>query len=224
MFKSLKRKRWAHNVSFNEFSTRWLPKHYGSCPTPSPLYDDPFVSLKMKDDLHRELGVDCSSGGLWEIRDTMWAGGYMAERGAFVHLGIDYTVDAGTPISFDRHCEVVHIDTDYKNGRGDKGGWGRRVIVKLRDEPVYLLYAHLSPRVSCKLFETYAPGFVFGTIGDSRVNGGWSPHAHLQAIAEAAWEEKYEGNLESLDGYGRVEDLPWLKQDFLDPSPYVTVP
>ncbi len=225
MFPTLKTKRWRGNVSFDRYAQMWLPQQYGYRPNPSPLYTDPKVSLKMKTDLHRELGADCTWGGLWEDRSCMWAGGYMEETGAYIHLGIDYTVPARSPVCVDRHCKVVHVDNDYvPNGASNKGGWGGRVIVELIDKPVVLLYAHLAPKINCTKGDILLPGTVFAHIGTSAHNGGWSPHLHLQGITPEAWRLEYHPHLEKLDGYGTLERLPHLKKQFFDPSPYIEVP
>ena len=101
-----------------------------------------------------------------------------------VHLGIDVFVPPGTTVHawLDGVVHVVHENTaplDY----------GPLVILRHQTgagESFYTLYGHLSR----ESLEALSPGRAvrcgeaFATVGDARVNGGWTPHLHFQLIVD----------------------------------------
>ncbi len=129
------------------------------------------------------------------------AGGYLEHRGVYtsdayiqegnngkeyrsVHVGIDFWVDAGTPLHapFDGKVQVVH------NNANDKD-YGPTIILKHapKDGPeFYTLYGHLSVSSLSLLLvdQEVKAGQLIGYIGASVENGGWLPHLHFQVMLD----------------------------------------
>jgi murein DD-endopeptidase MepM/ murein hydrolase activator NlpD len=207
-------------VNLDAYYERWARVHYYTCPNPSPALT-PLVAQRMLDDLHHEARVDWSWGGLYEKRNHLWRGGYMKEKRAYIHLGVDFNVPEGTGVCSDLPSEVVLVDNDI----GEVGGWGTRVVVRLLHHPIVLIYAHLARnpgymgttlRTGDRLYEEQP----FGRVGAATENGGWFPHLHLQALTAQAWDY-FSTRLGLLDGYGREEDMRSHMARFPDPMPYV---
>lgn len=118
-----------------------------------------------------------------------------------VHLGIDLFVPAGTPVHAmlpGRVLTVVDNDAAYDYGptvivQHDAGDAG----------PFWCLYGHLARRT----IEEIRPGTevvagdVVGWIGDHTVNGGWSPHVHLQLMTDLM-ADPVEGPSGNFEGAG----------------------
>ncbi len=97
-----------------------------------------------------------------------------------VHLGVDVFAPAGTVLHapLDATVEAVEVRPEPL----DYGG-----VVVLRHEtragtPFFTLHGHLSPDSIARLSvgDRVAAGDAFASLGDSTVNGGWAPHAHVQ--------------------------------------------
>lgn len=101
-----------------------------------------------------------------------------------LHLGVDLFAPQGTPV-YAPLAGVVHAVGD-KSAPGDYGP----VVVLEHSEPdqptFYTLYGHLS-RASLKGLrrgQRIPGGGRLGAIGTAGENGGWTPHLHLQVIAD----------------------------------------
>ena len=101
-----------------------------------------------------------------------------------IHLGLDLFADAGTPI----HAPLagtVHAFAD--NARPQDYG----PVLILRHEtddgtPFFTIYGHLS-RASIAGLQAGQPvarGQRIATLGTPHVNGGWTPHLHLQLVVD----------------------------------------
>lgn len=101
-----------------------------------------------------------------------------------IHLGLDLFAEAGTPVRAPL-AGTVHALHDNAAPL-DYGP-----VVILRHEPAdgpafFTLYGHLSR----KSLDALAPGRriargePFATLGSAGVNGGWTPHLHLQVIVD----------------------------------------
>src|SRR3989338_11078822 len=88
--------------------------------------------------LHVARKVDYSYGGFLEDRSNLWKNHYNKEIGAFIHLGVDFNVPAGTKVALAKRARVEHVMID----QDQHGGWGGMVVWKLLDEDKYLLYGH----------------------------------------------------------------------------------
>lgn len=198
-------------VRREQFPREWAEK--------SPFLDPGWCAQQLAAE-HKRLGIDYSSGGYLENRSCVWSGSYLARDERFIHLGIDVNVPAGTLICADNEGHVVAVDTDCP----EEYGWGTRVIVRLANEPVYLVYGHLAARGIIDKNERVQPGSVLGVVGDATCNGGWYPHVHVQAMTEATYHFHLVDALRNLDGYGRMSEQAMLAQQYPNPSSYIRLP
>lgn len=101
-----------------------------------------------------------------------------------IHLGVDVSAPAGTPVFAPLDGEIV-VST-FRDFQQDYGG-----VIVLRHEPLtgltfYTLYGHLS-RDSVVAWEPNARvgrGDQLARLGPPQENGGWPPHLHLQLIVD----------------------------------------
>ncbi|MHB1863465.1 MAG: aminotransferase class III-fold pyridoxal phosphate-dependent enzyme [Gemmatimonadaceae bacterium] len=101
-----------------------------------------------------------------------------------VHMGLDLFADAGTPV----HAPLagtVHAFADNANPLD----YGPVIILRhaLDDGTgFFTLYGHLSREslAGLRVGQQIARGERIGTLGATDVNGGWTPHLHLQVIAD----------------------------------------
>jgi 4-aminobutyrate aminotransferase-like enzyme/Ser/Thr protein kinase RdoA (MazF antagonist)/murein DD-endopeptidase MepM/ murein hydrolase activator NlpD len=101
-----------------------------------------------------------------------------------VHLGIDIFAPAGTKIFAPLHGEVGAFA--YNSASHD---YGPVIILKHSTDdgiPFYTLYGHLSIESLHGLFvgKEISAGEQIGTLGTQDVNGGWTPHLHIQIITD----------------------------------------
>ncbi len=182
---------------------------------PNPLLD-PATCARMIEAAQAERGAAHSYGGWLEDRSTLWRGSYLDATGEYLHLGVDFTVPAGTPVACEGIGTVVRVDCDVP----EEGGWGTRVILRMEAGDVVLIYAHLA---SAKVVEgqTVGLGTVLGIVGRPPENGGWFSHLHVQAIRQDVFEGYLSAGLASLDGYGPVSERNALAERFPDPLRFV---
>ena len=112
---------------------------------------DPANQAALLDAYHSRVGIDYSYGGWLEDRSTVWSGTYLDETRSFTHLGVDLNAPTGTPIATDHHGSVIRIDDDHP----EEGGWGPRILFRLRDAPIILIYAHLDRNPPVRLSITH---------------------------------------------------------------------
>lgn len=185
-------------------------------------HDNPFIDPEEAAQeiarYHERAAIAWSYGGYLERRETVWEHvPYLEKRNTFLHLGVDFTVPAGTRVSLTRPGSVVQVDDDHP----DAHGWGPRVIVLLKHCPVCLIYAHLG-RITCRKGDELSLNHIIGEVGTFPFNGGCFPHLHVQAMTYEAWKF-YQPRLSELDGYGPVEDKAALARKFPDPLPYLRI-
>ena len=116
---------------------------YAGYPDSSPFLD-PDMCQQMVDEYHARRELTYSFGGWFEDRSAVWGGSYLEEGCKFIHLGYDFNAPVGTSVAVNRECEIILIDDDTP----DVGGWGARVIVRLIDVQMFLIYAHVKLRLS----------------------------------------------------------------------------
>jgi murein DD-endopeptidase MepM/ murein hydrolase activator NlpD len=220
IFPTLKRRRSGY-VNLDLYARGWLERNgYNGAhsevgyPAVSPLLD-PAVCQAMVNECHAKLGFDFSYGGWLEDRSVLWKGSYLKEDNRYIHLGIDVNAPAGTPVALDMPGRVVLVDNDHPL----IGGWGTRVMIKLDDAPIVLIYAHLAG-VKHRVGDTLKRGDVFAEVGSSDANGHWYTHTHVQAMTLTAYECFLDHPLE-LDGYGKCENIPILGTLFPDPVDFI---
>lgn len=214
MFPHLPLDRVIGYINLNEQAVNWRSAR-GVSPDTNPLLD-PRVSDEMVQAVHRAYGVLFTYGGWLEDRSVKLKGTYLDASGNYVHLGIDVNVPAGTLVALDHIGEVVHISDDHP----EEGGWGPRVIVRLLEKPVYLVYGHLDYLI-CHVGDILTPNMIFAECGSSVRNGGWFPHVHVQVIPAYRYEKLALNDFRDLDGYGHPSDIDRLARENPDPLQYV---
>jgi len=139
--------------------------------------------------LKKEHPETVIAGGYGEVRPFYSTDAYGKEGNSgpeyrTVHLGVDFWLDAGTPIHSPLDGKVVSAyNNDY-----DKD-YGPTIILEHKTDngtPFYSLYGHLSR--SClntlKVGDLVSTGDKIATIGDATENGNWVPHLHFQVILD----------------------------------------
>ncbi|GAA4280697.1 aminotransferase class III-fold pyridoxal phosphate-dependent enzyme [Gaetbulibacter aestuarii] len=130
--------------------------------------------------------------------DKIIAGGYLEPRPLYtstsydkignygresrtIHLGIDYWLNAQTPVHalFDGQVVIVTNDAGYKE-------YGGLIVLKhqLNDLEFYTLYGHLSVASvdTLTIGDTIKKGDAIGKLGNPEENGCWAPHLHFQIM------------------------------------------
>ena len=98
-----------------------------------------------------------------------------------IHIGMDLWIKAGTPVlaALDG---IVH-SFDFNAG---KGNYGPTIILEhtFENHVFYTLYGHLSMEsiAEIEIGSVFKKGQEIATLGNSSVNGGYSPHLHFQII------------------------------------------
>lgn len=169
---------------------------------------------------HAALGLAWSHGGWMEDRSHLWRGiPYLKKAGTFLHLGRDYNAPAGTVVSVDVPCRVLHVGDDHPA----LGGWGPHAIVEIVGEPMALIYAHLDPLVfTHRVGADLDPGKPLSVVGKPEHNGGWYAHTHVQAMP-IDLAKRFLQDPEAFDGYGKVGDIEKLVKAHPDPARWVLV-
>lgn len=157
---------------------------------------DPKVCGAFIAKIHAARRAQYSYGGYLEDRTRLWRN-VASERGSesLVHIGIDYSVPAGTLVYLPMNGEVIHIMKDPTN----KIGWGGRIIWKLENGK-YLLYGHLAQDISLTVGQHCPKEKSVGILGDTNENGNWWPHLHAQVMDET-FIGHYSDEFDEIDGY-----------------------
>jgi murein DD-endopeptidase MepM/ murein hydrolase activator NlpD len=125
-------------------------------------------------------------------------GGYLEERNLYkqsnifknedsdernIHIGLDLWVEAGTTVLAALEGKVFGFD--FNAGLGN---YGPTIILEhqIENHVFYTLYGHLSTESieNIELGKVFLKGQKLGNLGDSFVNGGYSPHLHFQIIKD----------------------------------------
>lgn len=178
----------------------------------------PDILSEMLETYHRRRGLAGTYGSYGEPRGFVWRQTYLDAMKNPIHAGIDINVPARTMVVADAECTVVWVGTDYP----DAHGWGNRVIVKLHDIDIWMIYAHLGAPI-CRVGNRMEVGSPIGLVGSVRENGGWFPHVHVQSMTKAAWE-MFLVNPASIDGYYPAAEWPEKKLLFPFPGKFILVP
>ncbi len=139
----------------------------------------------------RNAGVRIAIGRYDEPRLLYQAPGFapgaaLLDERRTIHIGLDLFAEAGAPV-FAPLDGVVHAFADIRLPL-DYGPMIvlRHVTGNEAGDEFFSLYGHLS-RESLTNLEVGAvirAGEQIATLGDASVNGGWTPHLHLQVITD----------------------------------------
>ncbi len=140
-------------------------------------------------DAIRDAGAAFGAGGYGEARliysAESYAGRAATDERRTIHLGVDLTLPAGSPL-YAPLDGVVHGAED--GGRFDYGP-----VVVLRHEAAgdppltfFTLYGHLDRASLARLTigQTIRAGERFAALGAPPENGDWWPHVHVQVITD----------------------------------------
>lgn len=125
-------------------------------------------------------------------------GGYIEERNLYkranlfnneeseernIHIGLDLWVAAGTAVLAALDGKVYGF-----NHNTGLGNYGPTIILEhlIDDQTFYTLYGHLSMESieNIEIGTLFQKGEKVGNLGDSSINGGYSPHLHFQIIQD----------------------------------------
>lgn len=153
-------------------------------------------------------------GGYNEVRNlykqsSLFGDGQANERN--IHIGMDLWIKAGTPVL--AAIDGIVYGFDYNAG---KGNYGPTIILKhnLENHFFYTLYGHLSIESieNIEIGSFFKKGQQLATLGDSTVNGGYSPHLHFQII------KNIEDNFSDYPGVCNQKDLKYYLKNCPDPD------
>lgn len=98
-----------------------------------------------------------------------------------IHIGMDLWINAGTSVL--AVLDGIVYGFDFNTGVGN---YGPTIILKhtIESQTFFSLYGHLSIESiqNLTLGNFFKQGQTLGTLGESSVNGGYSPHLHFQII------------------------------------------
>jgi hypothetical protein len=151
---------------------------------------DPHHCTKFKDFVAKVKGVDYLWGGYGEDRSFMWHGSYILEGQGF-HRGVDFFVPQGSKVCLPTAAKLVHASYDPDQDIG----WGGKLIFQWLHG--YFIMGHLKNTVQ-EIGKTYRLQEFVGEVAEPELNGGTSPHLHLQCMVN------YD---ENADGYGAALNL-----------------
>jgi len=136
-----------------------------------------------------ESGAKLGIGGYGEARyfyisPTFATGENITDEYRSVHLGIDFFTSAGTPV-------YAPLDGYVYSFADNNLPWDYGPVILLEhssdEHPTfYTLYGHLSLESlrGMKNGQRINKGEAFATVGESKTNGGWTPHLHFQIITD----------------------------------------
>ena len=128
-----------------------------------------------------------------------------------IHIGMDLWIKAGTPVLAALDGTVYGFDFN-----AGKGNYGPTIILKhtIKNQIFYTLYGHLSVESieNIEIGTIFKKGQTLATLGDSSVNGGYSPHLHFQII------KNIEDNFSDYPGVCSKKDLDYYLENCPDPN------
>ncbi|WP_310559580.1 peptidoglycan DD-metalloendopeptidase family protein [Flavobacterium sp.] len=128
-----------------------------------------------------------------------------------IHIGMDLWIKAGTPVLAALDGTVYGFD--YNTGAGN---YGPTIILKhsLENQIFYTLYGHLAAESieDMEINSFFKKGQQLATLGNSFVNGGYSPHLHFQII------KNIDGNFSDYPGVCSQNNLDYYLENCPDPN------
>lgn len=103
-----------------------------------------------------------------------------------IHAGFDYSVPIGTPLLAVRDGKILKVVDHIKNLPPDKDGKSGddpnfiMLGITYKNEPVTVLYLHVSPDVKLKAGDPVTDGMVIGKSGHNGHSEG--PHLHISVM------------------------------------------
>ncbi|MFM2368307.1 MAG: hypothetical protein RL619_607 [Bacteroidota bacterium] len=98
-----------------------------------------------------------------------------------IHIGLDLWIKSGTPVLAALDGTIHSFN--YNAGLGD---YGPTLILehKIENQIFYTLYGHLSLKsiTEIEIGDVIKKGQQIATLGNSAINGDYSPHLHFQII------------------------------------------
>jgi 4-aminobutyrate aminotransferase-like enzyme/Ser/Thr protein kinase RdoA (MazF antagonist) len=150
--------------------------------------DEPSLTRRV-DDAMREAGVRVAIGRYDEPRLLYVApafalGPRLTDAHRTIHIGLDLFAAAGTPVFSPLDGEVAAF-----NDNGMNQDYGPVIVLKHRTGDgieFHTLYGHLSRESldGLSIGKPVGAGDRIATLGAADVNGGWTPHLHLQIITD----------------------------------------
>lgn len=128
-----------------------------------------------------------------------------------IHIGMDLWIKAGTPILAALDGTVHGFDFN-----AGKGNYGPTIILEhtIENQIFYTLYGHLSIESieNMEIGTAFKKGQTLANLGDSSVNGGYSPHLHFQII------KNIEANFSDYPGVCSKKNLDYYLENCPDPN------
>jgi murein DD-endopeptidase MepM/ murein hydrolase activator NlpD len=128
-----------------------------------------------------------------------------------IHIGMDLWIKAGTSVLAALDGTVYGFDNNIGTGN-----YGPTIILKhhLENHIFYTLYGHLSMESidDIEIGSFFKKGQQIATLGNSSVNGGYSPHLHFQII------KNIDPNLSDYPGVCNKKDLKYYLKNCPDPN------
>jgi murein DD-endopeptidase MepM/ murein hydrolase activator NlpD len=128
-----------------------------------------------------------------------------------IHIGMDLWIKARTPVLAGLDGTVHGFDFNAGNGN-----YGPTIILKhtIENQTFYTLYGHLSVESieNIEIGTVFKKGQAVATLGDSSVNGGYSPHLHFQII------KNIEDNFSDYPGVCSKKTLDYYLENCPDPN------
>ena len=195
-----------------------------------------YIKIDLSEKNKEEFDFDISSSKDWENYLHLYLnqgnfsvafGGYLEQRNLYdrsnyfknlkendkrnIHLGIDLWCKQDTKVLAVLDGEVH----SFKNNN-NHGNYGPTVILKhkIDGQKFYTLYGHLSISSLKNLSKgsKVLKGTTIGFIGNSSVNGDYSPHLHFQIIRDI---ESYFGD---YPGVASKKNIEFYKNNCPDPN------
>ena len=191
-------------LNLNDVAREWATglgpvfQSYRGNPFLDPKFLQRFVDL-----MARARKVDWLLDGWLQDRRYLWATSVIAKEGAFIHLGVDLWVPAGTPVAHHLPATVLFVDDD----KDQDCGWGPRVFLRPDGSDVVLLFAHLGHILPFGPGDRIEAGQVFAQVGAPPHNGNWAAHLHLQALEAGYAEQTLSTDPDKITAYCRPEDV-----------------
>jgi murein DD-endopeptidase MepM/ murein hydrolase activator NlpD len=124
---------------------------------------------------------------------------------------MDLWIKAGTSILAALDGTVYGFDFN-----AGKGNYGPTIILEhtIENQTFYTLYGHLSVESieNIEIGTLFKKGQTLATLGDSSVNGGYSPHLHFQII------KNIEDNFSDYPGVCSKNTLDFYLENCPDPN------
>lgn len=150
-------------------------------------------------------------GGYNEERNLYNQNTHFSDDDRNIHIGMDLWIKAGTPVLAVLDGTVYGFDFN-----AGKGNYGPTIILEhtIENQIFYTLYGHLSVESieNIEIGTVFKKGQPIASLGDSSVNGGYSPHLHFQII------KNIEDNFSDYPGVCSKKNLDYYLENCPDPN------